>query len=148
MNTNTDTSLAKIYNKLENFDNSNISKAPIYVDLNCFLKNIEVLKNRTDDLMIDLDLLITNIKSCSYVKKDTTSTAANKTSLEPSVVKLVNIPTNVVVSAPISQGSANVVDIIKEPFDNLSKKSIWGIKDLLVIIVICFIIYLLFSQKK
>jgi hypothetical protein len=41
----------------------------IYVDLPCFLNKMDVLKNHSDNLMIDLQLLITNLKSCSYVKK-------------------------------------------------------------------------------
>ena len=41
----------------------------IFVDLPCFLNKMDVLKNHSDNLMIDLQLLITNLKSCSYVKK-------------------------------------------------------------------------------
>lgn len=41
----------------------------IFVDLPCFLNKMDILKNHSDNLMIDLQLLITNLKSCSYVKK-------------------------------------------------------------------------------
>ena len=41
----------------------------IFVDLNCFMNNIEVLKHHTDNMMIDLSILLSNVKSCSYVKK-------------------------------------------------------------------------------
>jgi hypothetical protein len=41
----------------------------IFVDLPCFMNKMDVLKNHSDNLMIDLQLLITNLKSCSYVKK-------------------------------------------------------------------------------
>ena len=41
----------------------------IFVDLPCFLNKMDVLKNHSDNLMIDLQLLITNLKSCAYVKK-------------------------------------------------------------------------------
>jgi hypothetical protein len=33
------------------------------------MNKMDVLKNHSDNLMIDLQLLITNLKSCSYVKK-------------------------------------------------------------------------------
>ena len=49
---------------------SNTCKADtIFVDLSCFMNKMDVLKNHSDNLMIDLQLLITNLKSCSYVKK-------------------------------------------------------------------------------
>src|SRR3990167_3874554 len=50
---------------------SNMDNNPpgIYVDLDCFMKNINILYNRTDNMMIDLSLLLSNIKTCSYVKK-------------------------------------------------------------------------------
>lgn len=141
-----ETSLAKLYNTSENIDSKSkdtITNAQIYVDLNCFLNNIDVLKNKTSDLMIDLDLLLTNLKTCSYVKKD----LDNKTTIrpiEPDTVKLISIPTNVIVTTP-----SNTVDIVKEPFKNTSfvKNRIWGIQDLLVIVVLCFVIYLLFLKK-
>ncbi len=41
----------------------------IYVDLPCFLAKMDILTNHSDNLMIDLQLLITNLKSCSYIKK-------------------------------------------------------------------------------
>jgi hypothetical protein len=44
----------------------------IYVDLSCYLNKMEGLKNHSEDLMVDLQLLIRNLKSCSYVKKSLT----------------------------------------------------------------------------
>jgi hypothetical protein len=41
----------------------------IFVDLGCFLNKMETLKNHSDNLMVDLQLLISNLKSCSYIKK-------------------------------------------------------------------------------
>lgn len=41
----------------------------IFVDLPCFLNKMDVLKNHSDNLMIDLQLLLTNLKSCAYVRK-------------------------------------------------------------------------------
>jgi len=41
----------------------------IYVDLPCFLNKMNVLQNHSDNLMIDLQLLITNLKGCSYIRK-------------------------------------------------------------------------------
>lgn len=43
----------------------------IYVDLPCFLNRIDTLKYNSSNTLIDLQLLISNIKSCCYVKKDT-----------------------------------------------------------------------------
>jgi hypothetical protein len=43
----------------------------IYVDLPCFLNKMNVLQNHSDNLMIDLQLLITNLKGCSYIRKPT-----------------------------------------------------------------------------
>jgi hypothetical protein len=45
----------------------------IYVDLPCYLNKMEGLKNHSEDLMVDLQLLISNLKSCSYVKKSHTN---------------------------------------------------------------------------
>ena len=41
----------------------------IFVDLACFLNKMDVLKNHSDNLMVDLQLVITNLKGCSYVRK-------------------------------------------------------------------------------
>lgn len=41
----------------------------IYVDLPCFLNKMNVLQNHSENLMIDLQLLITNLKACSYIRK-------------------------------------------------------------------------------
>ncbi len=45
-------------------------KASVYVDVGCFLNKMKELTNRTDDYMMDLSLLTSNVKSCSYVSKD------------------------------------------------------------------------------
>ncbi|AYV80082.1 MAG: hypothetical protein Gaeavirus8_13 [Gaeavirus sp.] len=42
----------------------------IYVDLPCFLNKMESLRDHSDNLMIDLQLLITNLKSCAFIRKN------------------------------------------------------------------------------
>jgi hypothetical protein len=60
----------------------NCKSDTIFVDLPCFLNKMDVLKNHSDNLMIDLQLLITNLKSCSYVKK-TPKTQSSNNPLKP-----------------------------------------------------------------
>jgi hypothetical protein len=53
----------------EKMNKSSCKPDTIFVDLPCFLNKMDVLKNHSDNLMIDLQLLITNLKSCSYIRK-------------------------------------------------------------------------------
>ena len=46
---------------------NNLSK--IYVDLDCFMKNMKDLKSYSKDLMVNYDLLMSGINSCTYTKK-------------------------------------------------------------------------------
>lgn len=67
-------------NEIKNFSNKEkelkdklekkCDKENIYVDLECFLTNMDNLKNHANNMMIDLGVLISNIKSCSYVAKN------------------------------------------------------------------------------
>jgi len=41
----------------------------IYVDLNCLTEKIKKYSDVSTDMMMDLDLLLSNIKTCSYEKK-------------------------------------------------------------------------------
>ena len=41
----------------------------IYVDLNCLSEKIKKYSDISTDMMMDLDLLLSNIKTCTYEKK-------------------------------------------------------------------------------
>lgn len=45
----------------------------IYIDLNCYTKNLEKLYNHSDNMMVDLNLLTSNLKSCAFIKKNKSS---------------------------------------------------------------------------
>ncbi len=122
-------------------ETNNINNEPIYVDMNCFMKNIKSLQNHTDNMMIDLSLLMTNIKTCSYVKKPQTSQSVQLTSIETETV-------NKNINLPIQSTMNNTI----ESFTN-SKQSIFpifGIKyqNLILIIILIILIYLLVKNYE
>ena len=134
--------------KTEKNNNMVNNQSGVFVDLNCFMKNINVLQNHTDNMMIDMSLLLSNIKMCSYVKKtlpDTnspnknmgltgltglTSPTDSKVLLEkinsrlnipePETIKLKNIKADVVVTSGINSPS-QVLKVSKEPNQNFSQ---------------------------
>lgn len=141
-----------------------LTKPSIYVDLNCFLKNIEVLKNHSENTLIDLELLTSNIKSCSYIKKkpnlffdETQSNVRTGETDElidkitskieipqPSTVKLYNVPANVLMaSEPKQMGS--IIDV--EPFEN-SNKSNYNDNIKIVILVILLVYIMIIRIQK
>ena len=116
----------------------------VYVDLDCFMKNINVLQNRSDDMMIDLSLLLSNIKTCSYVKKNTLvdnkvplkNTKMSSKQLMEQITSKINIPQpdtvqikNVKADILVSSGTnspSQVLEVAKEPkvvMDMTSKTS-------------------------
>lgn len=153
-------------------NNSNMGNNPpgVYVDLDCFMKNINVLQNRTDNMMIDLSLLLSNIKNCSYVKKTSSDSRpqinnemnsqqlieqiTSKINIpEPNTVKLNNVPANVLVSNNNSNTPAQVLEIAREPFttdtDSESESNSYNLyyKDLVLVVIIVIIVYLLIFRK-
>lgn len=151
-------------------NNSNMGNNPpgVYVDLDCFMKNINVLQNRTDNMMIDLSLLLSNIKNCSYVKKTSSDSRpqinnemnsqqlieqiTSKINIpEPNTVKLNNVPANVLVSNNNSNTPAQVLEIAREPFttDTDSESNSYNLyfKDLVLVVIIVVIVYLLIFRK-
>lgn len=138
----------------------------VYVDLDCFMKNINVLQNRTDNMMIDLSLLLSNIKTCSYIKKTTTdhklSSKNNKMNSkqlleqitskinipQPDTVQLKNIKADVLVSSGANSPS-QILEVAKEPFTTDSKSNThnWDYKDLVFVVIIVILIYLLIFRK-
>jgi hypothetical protein len=138
----------------------------VYVDLDCFMKNINVLQNRTDNMMIDLSLLLSNIKTCSYVKKTTSDhklSSKNKkmdskqlldqiTSKinipQPDTVQLKNIKADILISNGTNSPS-QILELAKEPFatDPETKSYNWDYKDLVFVVIIVILIYLLIFRK-
>ena len=126
----------------KNKQEMNMNERPgVFVDLDCFMNNMQSLQNHSPNMMIDLSLLLSNIKSCSYVKKihpnqnqnKNIKTEKNSSELlpteilnqltsqiqlpEPELVKLKNIQANLLVSqGSNSSGVGQLVGISKEPF--------------------------------
>jgi len=149
----------------------------IYVDLGCFMNNIQVLQNHSDNMMIDLSLLLSNIKSCSYVKKnkDKKKNINKITNAEqiveqitskihipqPDVVKLKNLQANVLVSGSNTNNSNQVLGIVQEPFestdsldqtDSLNPKPTqtsydWSNYDFIKVVILVIILALLIFRK-
>ena len=57
------------HNTVQNTTSTIPVNATVYVDMPCFLDKIDLLKNN-DNLMVDLQLITSNLKSCSYIKKN------------------------------------------------------------------------------
>ena len=132
----------------------------VYVDLGCFLGNMKNLEEHTDNMMIDLSLLVSNIKSCSYVKKtDEDRKMKNEQNLldkirnnieipQPDTVKLVNMPATVIVTTNSKNPKSNnqILGLSAEPFENIEENYPW-IYEMLKIILLIFIIWLLIYKK-
>lgn len=159
-----------------NSNNSNMeanmgnNPSGVYVDLECFMKNINVLQNRSDNMMIDLSLLLSNIKTCSYVKKTSsnpnsklpkdkmnTSQLINQITSkinipEPDTVQLKNVKADVLVTDGTSSSGSQVLEMAREPFStdekNTNSKSYnWSYQDMLLVIILIVLICLLIFRK-
>ena len=152
----------------ENKPNMGNNPPGVYVDLDCFMKNINVLQNHTDNMMIDLSLLLSNIKTCSYVKKTSSDSKVspskmNTTQLidqitskinipEPDVVKLKNIKADILVTEPNSNSPSQLLEVSKEPFESntqakTSKSYNWSYQDLMMVVILIVLIYLLIFRE-
>lgn len=164
----TDMTVSESMKKETEKSKANMGNEPsgVYVDLDCFMKNINVLQNRTDNMMIDLSLLLSNIKTCSYVKKTNqndksidnnkmnTSQLIDKITSkinipEPDVVKLKNVKADVLVTGGNDGTSGQILEVVREPFatETNSKSYNWNYQDLVMIAIIVVIIYLLIFRK-
>ena len=135
----------------------------IYVDLPCFMDKLNVLHNHSTNMMVDLTLLTSNLKTCSYINKvekpksETKSenllsnVAKSLTMPKPETVKLINQPATIL----LTTGSANpyennlTMGVTREPFSNQENNNknsspMWVI----VIIIIIIILLLLFLTNK
>jgi len=157
-------------NSSTNKNKPNMGNSPsgVYVDLDCFMKNINVLQNHTDNMMIDLSLLLSNIKTCSYVKKTSVDSKVspgkmNTTQLveqiiskinipEPDVVKLKNIKADILVTEPNSNSPPQLLEVSKEPFESntqskTTKSYNWSYQDLVIVVILVILIYLLIFRE-
>lgn len=149
----------------------------IFVDLDCFMNNIQTLKNHSDGMMIDLSLLLSNVKSCSYVKKtklhknyknDKNDNKDKKNNLDsqtpeqivnkitsniemptPDIVKLQSMKSTITVPSADLTSHGQVLGIVKEPFDTESyyKKNDWDSNDFIKIVILVIILALLIFRK-
>jgi len=142
----------------------------IFIDLPCFMERMNIMNKHTDNMMIDLSLLTSNLKSCAYVnKKDNESVVSPESSLidnitksidipKPGMVKLMNVPATVLVTT--NTQNPQVVGMSREPFT--SEQQYYPTSDsqstydltlfsnsscLLSLIIIIFIIYMIFYRK-
>ncbi len=150
-------------------DSSNCIKCDqsnkIYVDLNTYLSRMSKLKDHSDNIFVELPLVLSNIRSCSYMAKNPLDTLVSSksdnninqaldslTPPTPSVVKLdENI--NVSGSGVVSGSDTLSIQVIeengqkKEGFALLDRLS-WSNKELMLIVVIILLIYFMVYKKK
>jgi DNA repair exonuclease SbcCD ATPase subunit len=118
-------------------------KPNVYVDVGCFLDKMNNLSNKTNDYMIDLSLLTSNVKSCSYISKDDTEKKGHiKVDMEGNLVE------------QVIDKIGNNVGMERENFGNLENvdgfmsQFGWSNLDLIKLIVLLLIIYMLLVNKK
>ena len=126
----------------------------IFVDLPCFMNKINILSEYSDNMMVDLSLLTSNLKSCSYVKKAPkvnimTETEEHKLLMpKQDSIKLVNLPATVLVTSNSANSKDNnmVLGIQQtEPFNveiNSIVDSYW-----VKLIVLILILYIIMNKK-
>ncbi len=137
-------------------------KENIYVDLRCFLSNMDTLKNHATDMMIDLGILVSNIKSCAYqAKKDFKPNNKKEDKIYDvtldSLVDKIMIPKpeeisiNSTTNMPKMENMENLQNLLKtENFGNVESEYNfkWFSGDLLIVIVIIFLLYFIIFHKK
>jgi len=122
-------------------------KPKIYVDLNCFMNKMQNFSSHSDNIMIDVNLLTSNIKSCAYVSKTDEISKMNKPqgNLVDQVTSLIDIP------------KVESIDLdkfkIRENFEQVGNKNSENnynlfSSDLIKIIIIILIMYMIIFRKK
>jgi hypothetical protein len=132
-------------------------KDKIYIDLGCFLANMDNLKNHADNMMIDLGVLVANIKTCAYLAKDSATVTTPKPVETVNVVDQIKIPKpeEVVLQKPniplpgmgLKPGNQDK----REKFENVGPEYTgfnWFSTDLLIAIFIVFIFWIIIFQRK
>lgn len=151
------------------------TKPKIYVDMNCFMNKMGNMKN-SENIMMDLNLLTANIKSCAFVPKNDNvdingmnkfNQITQSGNLVDQVISKIDIPKPntidldtlsakvlVTQNAPNPSDNNKVVGLVRENFTSSNKKSDpayifeWGSSDLIRLIIIILILYLLIFRKK
>ena len=165
METGIETGMESKMNVVEKTAKMKYEQDGIFVDLECFMNNIQTLKNHSNGMMIDLSLLLSNVKSCSYVKKtkkniksdldsQTPEQIVNKITSKiemptPDVVKLQTMKSTITVPSSELTSHGQVLGIIKEPFETESdnKKNDWDSYDFIKIVILVIILALLIFRK-
>ena len=129
----------------DNLFNGNNSQE-IYVDLDCFMKNFNSLKVHSDNMMIELSLLLSNIKNCSYTKK--TSEKIDDSQLTNQITSKINVQ-ELTQTAQTAQTAQSTQNILKEPFvsDSEKKSYSFNYQDLILVIILFILICLLVFRK-
>jgi len=95
----------------------------IFVDLPCYMNKMNNLSEHSDNMMVDLSLLTSNLKACSYIKKGPKNEQElqDKKKYIPTqdTIKIANMPAQVLVTSnsPSNTDNNMVVGLTKEPFD-------------------------------
>ena len=127
----------------------------IYVDLDCFMSNINTLKNHTDNMMIDLSLLLSNIKSCSYVKKKNNNNNNNNDNLKMNIDNLFNsssiieaIQSKITLPTPKPEiVQFNADNYLVEPFTSNNQSNEWVFTDTIKFVIIVIILLIVIFRK-
>ena len=122
------------YKQIINSCNVGNNYDSIYVDLECFMNNINVLQHHTDNMMIDLSLLLSNIKSCSYIKKNNKSNTISSASLNNSITNFGSGTTGTGTTGTLSHAE-NIVNQLTSKID-IPQPSIVKLKNLHANIVV------------
>ena len=94
-------------------NNKNIDTPDVYVNLDCFMGNMKDLKPYSKDLMINYDLLMSGIDSCTYIKKADTSIVSSQKA-DTSIVSSQKADTSIESSQKIEKfGNITNYDTIK-----------------------------------
>lgn len=137
----------------------------IFVDLPCYMSKMNNLSAHSDNMMVDLSLLTSNLKSCSYVKKTpelssgsifSSSTQNEQGNLMPQqdMIKVSNVPAKVLVTSNSPNKADNnlVVGLTRESFDvvNETLNNItygWWDTFYVKLIVLLLILYVVMNKK-
>lgn len=137
--------------KTENKSTCSQNPNTIYVDLNCFMSNIKVLQNRSDNMMIDLSLLMSNVKSCSYIKKPDSKYPADLNIYKQEQEELATIPTENMVNKIISNvqiPTPQTVSLgITEPFETKHTNTNTFDDGIKILIIVIILLLILFNRK-
>lgn len=139
--------MARMRNMSEQEMNKDMLKPKIYVDLNCFMNKMQNFSSHSDNIMIDVNLLTSNIKSCAYVSKTDEISKMNKPqgNLVDQITALIDIP------------KVESIDLdklkIRENFEQVENKNSQNnfnlfSSDLIKIIIIILIMYMVLFRKK